>query len=180
MNCWKSININKEFGLKRMNFISFLTSILAFTILYVSVSIVHGRAPNKEAAFLPFLIISFFLPMLHTLMHILPLILMNKRVKFTCKKKYKCIPVISYKTKCHLTKRASFITAAAPTLMLTIPGITASYLLPDYYFYFLMVTSIHIGISFIDYLYIAYIWKAPKSAFIENRNDGFDILLKAQ
>ncbi|MFC3040687.1 DUF3267 domain-containing protein [Virgibacillus xinjiangensis] len=180
MNCWKSININKEFGLQRMNFISFLVSILAFTVLYVPVSIVHGRMPNNEAAFVPFLIVLFFLPMIHTLMHILPLIVMNKRVNFVYKKKYKCIPVISYSTKYHLTKKVSFITAGAPSLLLTVPGIAASYMFPEYYFYFLVLASIHIGMSFIDYLYMVYIWKAPKCAFIDNRHDGFDILLKAQ
>lgn len=179
MNCWKSVNLVKEFGYNRLFLVSFLIGLLTFIILYVPISIIHGASHVKETGFLPFIIALLFLPTLHSLTHILPLIIMNKRVKIFYKTNRWIVPVFRYKTKYHLTKTASLIVALAPTIFITIPAMTASYILKDYYVYFLLFTATHIGISFLDLLYVRHIIKAPKRAFIDNRNDEFDILIKA-
>src|SRR5699024_8819702 len=82
-------------------------------------------------------------------------------------------------TKSQLTKKVSLMVALAPTILITIPGIAASYMVADFYVYILLFTSVHIGISFIDFLYVVNIAKAPKKSFIENDRNGFDILIKA-
>ncbi|MEC5423699.1 DUF3267 domain-containing protein [Virgibacillus sp. C22-A2] len=179
MNCWKSINLTKEFGHSRLYIVSFLIGLLSFIFLYVPISIAQGTNHTNEAGFLPFIISLILLPTLHSLMHILPLILMKKRLKIIYKGKNKILPILNYYTKFHLTKKASLIVALAPTLLITIPGIAASYLFIDYSVYILLFTCVHIGITFIDFLYVLYIVKAPKKAFIENGNDGFDILIKS-
>lgn len=179
MNCWKSVNLVKEFGYNRLFLVSFLIGLLTFIVLYVPASIIHGTSHVKESGFLPFVIALLLLPTLHSLTHILPLIIMNKRVKVIYKTKKWIVPVFSYNTKYHLTKKASLIVAIAPTIFLTVPSMTASYISKDYYVYYLLFTAVHIGISFLDLLYINHIIKAPKKAFIENRNDEFDILIKA-
>ncbi|PAV29300.1 hypothetical protein CIL05_12965 [Virgibacillus profundi] len=180
MNCWKSINFNKEFGHNRIKLVSFLIGLLAFIFLYVPISIAQQSNNVNEAGFLPLMIALLLLPSFHSFMHILPLIIMNKRVKVFYQTKIKFLPVFNYYTKNHLTKKVSLIVALAPTFLITIPGIAASYIYADFYFYLLLFTSIHIGISFIDFLYAIHIIKAPKKAFIENRNNGIDILLKAR
>ncbi|GAB3060565.1 DUF3267 domain-containing protein [Virgibacillus ainsalahensis] len=176
MNCWKSINLNKEFGKQRLYFVSFLISLSAFIVLYVPASIIHHMKHVNEGGFILFLLALFLLPAIHAFMHILPLILMKRRVKVIYRTKYKLFPIINYYTKFHLTKKASIITAIAPTILLTVPGLAASYLMGDYYFYLLLLTSIHIGISFIDFIQIYHILKAPKKAYIDNRNNDIDIL----
>lgn len=179
MNCWKSVNIAKEFGYNRIFLISFLIGLLTFIILYVPISILHGASQVKESGFLPFAMALLLLPTIHSLTHILPLIMMNKRIKIICKKKRWITPVFNYNTRYHLTKKTSLIVALAPTIFITVPGIVASYIFKDFYVYFLLFTAVHIGISFMDILYVSHILKAPKKAFIENRNDEFDILIKA-
>src|SRR5699024_4312869 len=133
MNCWKSVNITKEFGLSRLYLVSFLTGLLAFIFLYVSFSILQGDIHVHESG-------------------IVPLIMMNKSVKFIYKTKNKKLPVFTYYTKSQLTKKVSLMVALAPTILITIPGIAASYMVADFYVYILLFTSVHIGISFIDFL----------------------------
>lgn len=179
MNCWKSINITKEFGLNRLYMISFLLGLLSFIFLYVPFSILHGDIRVNESGIIPLVIGLLFLPTIHTFMHILPLIIMNKRVKLKLKKSKKLLCLFTYYTKAHITKKATFVTLLTPSVFITLPGVIASYIFADYYVYWLIFAAVHIGISFSDFLSVLYIAKAPKAAFIENVNNGFDILIKA-
>lgn len=179
MNCWKSINLVKEFGYHRLLFVSFLVSLLAFIVLFVPVSISHHGSHVKESGLLIFIAALLLLPAAHSLAHIFPLIIMNKQVKVVCKMKNRFLPVFNYYTKYLLTKRTSLFVALAPTLFITIPGILVSCFYADYYVYILLFTAVHIGASFLDILYVFHIIKAPKKAYIEYANTGFDILLKA-
>ncbi|OZU87920.1 hypothetical protein CIL03_14555 [Virgibacillus indicus] len=180
MNCWKSINFTKEFGHRRLKLVSFLIGMLAFIFLYVPISITQNANAVNEAAFLPLIIALVLLPTVHSLMHILPLIIMNKRIKIYYNTKSKFLPVFNYYTQYHLTKKVSLLVALAPSILITIPGLIGSYLFAEVYVFILLFTCVHIGISFIDFLYVIHILKAPKSAFIENGNDGIDILLKTK
>jgi len=177
MNCYKSINITKEIGQNRLLIISMLIGILSFIILYVPYSLHHTSHMN-QTGLLPFLAILVFLPSIHSCMNILPLIIMQKRIKVHYKRKNKFFPAFNYYTASHLSKKAALACAIAPTLFITIPGLIASLLFPAFFVYILLLTCIHIGVTYIDFLRIKYIIKAPKRAFIQNVDDGFDILLK--
>ncbi|WP_188455219.1 DUF3267 domain-containing protein [Virgibacillus oceani] len=180
MNCWKSININKEFGMNRIYISSFLSGLMTFVFLYVPFSIIHGSTNVNEFGIFPFTAALILLPVIHTFMHILPLIMLKKRSKFNYRLKNKIKPSFTYYPNAYLSKPVSLLVALAPTLFITVPGLIASYLFQDFYVYILLFTSIHIGFSFMDFLYVIHIVKAPKKAFIENGKGGFDILVKAQ
>lgn len=179
MNCWKSVNITREFGMNRLYMVSFILGLLSFIFLYVPFSIFHGDIHVNESGIIPLFIGLIFLPTIHTFMHILPLIIMNKRVKLKYKKSKKVLSLFTYYTKGHVTKKATLAALLTPTVFITIPGVIASYIFADYYVYLLLFTAVHIGMSFIDFLSVLYIAKAPKAAFVENSNNGFDILIKA-
>lgn len=180
MNCWKSINVTKQYGLHRLYFISFLTGLLSFIILYVPVSILHGTHAVKEIGMVGFIAAILLLPMMHAVMHILPLILVKKRIN---PKKYSMrsllLPSLAY-TQHFMSKRMSIAIASAPTLFITIPGLIASCLFVEYDVYILLFTSAHIGFSYIDFLFIAHIYKAPKKSFVENGIHNFDILTEME
>ncbi|MFD1850000.1 DUF3267 domain-containing protein [Oceanobacillus bengalensis] len=179
MNCWKSIKFNKEFGKVRLFLISTSIGILTFIILYVPFSIIHDTHHVRESGIIPFIIAVSLLPSIHSIMHILPLIIMNKRVKVNYKRNMNCIPTFTYYTKTHVTKKVSLFVAISPTVFITLPGLIASFVFTDYYVYFLLYTCIHIGVTFIDFWFIVHVIQAPKKAYIHNENDGFDILLEA-
>ncbi|MEN1970268.1 DUF3267 domain-containing protein [Lentibacillus sp. N15] len=180
MNCWKTINFHKEFGLTRIYSISLLVGLVAFIFLYVPLSIVHGTPNMNKNGIIPFGLLLILLPGIHSFMHILPLIITNKRAKMNEKAKKFALPSLTYYPASRLSKQLSVLVALAPTFFLTLPGIIASYVLIDYDVYILLITAFHIGISFTDFLYIIHLTKAPKQAVIENENGGFAILIKAQ
>ncbi|WP_085992796.1 DUF3267 domain-containing protein [Oceanobacillus senegalensis] len=179
MNCWKTIKLRKEIGLNRIILTSFFLSILTFIIFYVPFSIYHGPNRSHEAGFIPFVISLCFLPTIHSFIHILPLIMMKKRVKINYKLKMKYVPIFTYYTKSHMNKNILIIVLLSPTVFITMPGMITTYLYAEYYLYSLLFTCIHVGVSYIDFWYLVQIKRAPKKAFIQNANDGLDILLKA-
>ncbi|WP_163971340.1 DUF3267 domain-containing protein [Oceanobacillus halotolerans] len=180
MNCWKSINLKKEYGHNRIYLVSFLIGLVSFLVLNVPFSIIHGSVVMNDVGFFFFIIALFFLPTMHSIMHILPLIVMNKRAKLLYNMKLKFVPVFYFYTKAHLKKSTSLIVTLAPTLLITIPGLIASYVFANSYIYILLLTCVHIAISFTDYLYVLHILKAPKKAIIENGQNGFDILIQPE
>lgn len=179
MNCWKSVNVRKEIGYSRLFHITIFISLITFLILYVPFSIIHKQIPMNDHGVLPLLVGILLLPSLHSLVHILTLILMKQRVKIKYKRKLKIIPILTYYTRTYITKKVSLINAIAPTVVITIPGILACYLFADYYLYILLFTCLHIGLTYIDFWCLTHIIKAPKEAIIQNESDGFDILLEA-
>ncbi|SHG66856.1 DUF3267 domain-containing protein [Ornithinibacillus halophilus] len=178
MNCWKSINLEKEYGRQWLKYISFLISLLTFITLYVPFSIIHGETNTNDSGIVYFIIALITLPILHTLSHMMPLIIAKKPVKMVFHKNRNRTPVLTYCTNAHISKTMSLLVAIAPTFFITLPGIMMSWLVVDYYVYTLILTSIHVGMTYVDFLYIHHIAKAPKKSFVENGNNGFDILLK--
>ncbi|SFA81399.1 Putative zincin peptidase [Lentibacillus halodurans] len=179
MNCWQNINFNKEFGINRLYLQSFLIGLLMFILLYIPFSVKHGTTDLEESGIIPLMIALFLLPIIHSFMHILPLIIMNKRARLIYRRNAIWFPIINYYTKKHLSKKASLLAAIAPTLLITIPGIMAIYLFSEYYIYFLIFTSAHAAMTFTDFLYIIYISKAPKRSYIENSTNEITILVSS-
>lgn len=178
MNCWKSIHIEREFGLSYIRGMSLITAVVAFIFSYLILSTYHGSHHVEEAGITFFLVSIICLPFLHLLGHVLPLILLKKPVKFTLYKKNRFLPICTYYTRTHLTKKVSILAALSPTFLITVPAIILGFYSIDYYVYISLFVSLHIGISFTDFIYISQIAKAPKTAIVEDGIRQFDVLLK--
>ncbi len=178
MNCWKSINITKEFGSNRVYLMSLLTGLLSFLLLYIPFSMIHGTHSMKDHGFLPLLIVLFFLPSMHRLMHIVPLVLFYKRLKVKFRFRGRMVPTFSYQCKSKLSKQTSIVMALAPTLLMTLPALFMACVFPNYYAYFVLFAAMNIGLSFTDYLYLNQFARAPRRCIIENAKEGYDILIQ--
>lgn len=178
MNCWKSVHLEKEFGLSYLRGMSLIISLTAFIIFYLMLSIYHGSHHVEEAGIIIFLAVISLLPILHVLMHVLPLILLKKPVKLALYKKNRKFPICTYYTRTYLTKKVSILIALSPTFLITLPSIITSFYFVDYYVYILAFVSLHLGMSFTDFIYIKQIAKAPKKAIVEDGIGQFDVLLK--
>lgn len=176
MYCWKSINVNDDFGISWLYIISFLISISAFSVMFIPLSIMHQTSTTSEIGILYLFFGLLFLPGIHSLMHVLPLMVMHKQTRVALRAKHGLFPAIHYHNKKYLTKRNFLFVMFAPTVFITLPGIVVSYIVADYYVYVLLFTSVHIGIAFQDFLYIYHLAKAPKKSFIDNGRTGIDIL----
>ncbi|WP_186579168.1 DUF3267 domain-containing protein [Aquibacillus kalidii] len=178
MNCWKTINVTRQVGINRIYLFSLIMLLLSFIFLYLPFSIIHQSHDIRDHGMFPLIIGLILLPLAHKLMHILPLLLVNRRIKFKCSMKNSFIPNISLLSRAKMSKNMVCFVLLAPTLFLTIPGLISSYLFADYYVYFLIFTSFNIGLSFTDFLYTKHLLEAPKKCIIENAGDGYDILVQ--
>src|SRR5699024_8632957 len=89
MYCWKTININKDMVLSWLYITSFLVSLFIFSVMYIPFSIIHKMASIQEIGILYLFIALLFLPLIHSLMHVLPLIVTNNHTRLVLKTKHK-------------------------------------------------------------------------------------------
>lgn len=178
MNCWKSVNMDKEYGQERRYFVSFLLGLFVFMLLYVPISIIHHKAFTNDAAFLPFAITFMLLPTIHSLLHLVPCILLGRSIRIVQRWKFKIFPVFYFCTKKHLSKTVSLLVTLAPTVIFTVPTLVASLMFKEIYVYTLILTATNIGLSLKDFIYAGHLLRAPKRSVIANRTCGLDILIK--
>lgn len=178
MTCWKTINLAREYGLYRINLVSVLVGLLSFILLYLPFSMALPPETIREDGLIPLLIALAALPTAHKLMHILPLLLLHKRIRLKWEKKFGLFPNFSFLAKSKMSKTTSMMILLAPTLLLTVPGIISGYLFPGYFVYFLVFTAVNIGSSCTDFFYIKQVFKAPRRCLVENARDGYDILIQ--
>jgi len=171
--------MNKEYGQERRYFVSFLIGILSFMLLYVPISIFHHQAftNDKVFVFIPFVVIFLLMPTIHSCLHILPSLFLGSSIRITLKWKFKVFPVFYFCTKSHLSKPLSLFISLAPTLLLTLPGIVASFAYKEFYVYTLILTAANLGLSLKDFIYAGHLMRAPKRSRITNRVSGIDILI---
>ncbi|GGD23879.1 DUF3267 domain-containing protein [Pontibacillus salipaludis] len=177
LNCWKSFNITKEFGSNRIYLLSSILGVISFILLYVPLAMVHQSHQVHDYGLLPLAASLFLLPAIHKLMHMIPLVLLNKRVRVRWKLKRGVMPTFSYRTCSTLSKTTSIMVALAPTVLLSVPGLITSFVFPNYFAYIILFTAVNIGLSFTDFLCVNQFMRAPKQCIIENVRDGYDILI---
>src|SRR5690625_1169115 len=119
MNCWKSIHIEKEFGLSYTRGMTLITAVIAFIFSYLILSTYHGSRRVEQAGIVFFVVSIICLPLLHLLWQVLPLILLKKPVIFTLYKKNRFLPTCTDYTRTHLTKKVSILAALSPTFLTT-------------------------------------------------------------
>lgn len=178
MNCWKSINLDKQYGLKRINLISCFIGLIAFILLYVPFSMIHLDNQVQQVGILIFLIVLVLLPTFHSFMHILPLIILNRRINLKITRK-RGLPIFTFYSLSHIHKNNYILSLLMPSIMITIPSMIIAFIFPTVYVYALLVAAVNIGLSFLDFLTFRLLWKAPNNAYVENGEEGFNILLEA-
>lgn len=176
MNCWKTINMSKDFGFYRLSFLSVISMIIAFIIIYLPINLLFPQVHFKEGPFLLFILLLFGLVMLHKFLHIIPLLLSGNRMTYQLKF-YSFIPTIRIKP-CYSTKKLDMLLSLiAPFIIITLSLTLLGIQFPFYMHYFCMATAFHIGICIPDFIFINQIIKAPKKCYIEEYDDGFEVLI---
>lgn len=178
MNCWKTVNITKQVGFHRVFILSILFGLFGFILLYLPLSIIHRTPVMEDYGLLPLMFGFAFMPLVHKLMHILPLLCTNRQFKLEWKIKKRVFPDFKVCQNTKTSKPILILALLAPTLFLTLPLIIASYAIPSFYAYFLLFASINLGLSYVDFLYVNHVLKAPKKCVIANADQGYDILIQ--
>lgn len=178
MNCWKSVNISHDYGSSRVQLMSIILGLVSFLVLYVPFSMYHSVGKIHENGIYLFLIALFLLPSMHKLTHILPAIMLYKRLQVKFKWKNIMFLTLCYKLESPLTKFSSIFLALGPSILLTLPLLIMANLFIGYMPYLMLLASFNIALSFTDFLYVHHFFKAPKRCIIEEAKDGYDILIK--
>jgi hypothetical protein len=177
MNCWKSINIYRDYGSLRLTLFSIIIMVTYFIVFYLLVSAFHHGKQFSEVGLLPFIIgLTIILP-LHKLIHIIPLWLSGKKVEVILTSYKRFIPCFSFCCDEKLPRNVTIISMISPFIIFTGIAIIGSYTLPHLFHYFAIFSAINVGLSTIDFLYLSQLLKAPRHSIIENSNVGFDILI---
>ncbi|MFC4403176.1 DUF3267 domain-containing protein [Gracilibacillus xinjiangensis] len=178
MNCWDTINVEKKLGVSRIIILSLIFGLLSFITLYLPFTFIHTKAVIQDYGFIPLLAGLAILPILHKLFHVIPLKISNKQLKITWAFALYFIPYLKVCSNTKTSKPILLIALVAPTIFITIPCIIAGYLYPSYYPYLLLYGAVNLSLSYVDFIYIKHLWKAPKKCIISNDEQGYDILIK--
>ncbi|QFT88260.1 hypothetical protein FIU87_06370 [Bacillus sp. THAF10] len=176
MNCWKSIDLTRQYGFHRITLISFIVTLLSFIVFYLSFSLYYHDITVSSANFGWFILALAAIFTLHKLCHALPLIATLNQVAFQWKFKW-FMPYMKIKTKKPFTKLQSYVVFMAPFAILTTSFVLLSHIFPSYYHYFSILTAVNIGLCIPDFIYVKLIQRAPSKCQIEELDHGYDILI---
>ncbi|NGP43904.1 DUF3267 domain-containing protein [Bacillaceae bacterium SIJ1] len=177
MNCWKSINLEHEFGSKRLRLLASVTTIFAFILLYLPIDLLINVPPQDDALVL-FAALLLTQP-LHVVLHYLPF-------RFAKQKAGVCIqwvhrfPVVQMKYPRQITKPLMVSSLWAPTFIGTPILFSLILLFPQYAHFISMAAALNIGLSTTDYAYLIAMSRAPKHSVIEKHNENYEVLIQKQ
>ena len=177
MNCWKTINLSKDVGQHRILFISMLTTVFIFILTYLPINLLLPNVHLKDEHFFMFVISLLSMIPIHKLLHAIPLLISGSRVSMKIKFFY-LLPVIQIKTSQSIKKRNMLISLISPFLIVTIVLLLGSMFFPSYVHYFCIAMALHIGICVPDFMISKHILRAPKMSFIEEFDDGYEVLVR--
>jgi hypothetical protein len=177
MNCWKTINLSRDYGFHRLFFLSFLTSILAFILLFLVWNMIFDSKQLEDNGLLYVMIMAVLLLPGHQVVHLGALLLLRKKVQLKVQK-IGIFPKVSIKYCELLSKPAAVLTVLAPLFFFSTILLILGLFFPQYIHYFSILAAINIGICVSDLLYSYQFMKAPKKCMLEENNGGYDILIQ--
>ena len=176
MHCWKSINLNKQYGVNRILLLSILTMLLAFITLFTFLSLTFSVHTYRDDYAFFFLMALIFLYPTHKFLHFIPLIFMCKKVTFEFKS-YNFIHDFPLKMKDPVSKKYFLFTLLTPFSFITILLFVCTISYPAYAHYFTILLSVHFGICVSDFITLWNLLKSPQKCLVEKSEDGFEILI---
>ncbi|TXC89716.1 DUF3267 domain-containing protein [Metabacillus litoralis] len=177
MNCWKTINLSKDVGLHRISFISMLTMICVFILTYLPINLFFSKVHLKDGHFLMFVLLMVSMIPIHKILHALPLLLCGCRVEMKIKFYY-MFPSFQLKACNGIKKHNMLISLLTPFIVFTTVFLYGSILFPAYMHYFSIAMAFHIGLCVPDFIFIKHLLLAPRSCFVEEFDDGFEVLVQ--
>lgn len=177
MNCWKTINLSKDYGFHRLIIVSVLTMMITFISIYLPLVVVFPSVQLKEGNFLLFLLLMACVVPCHKLLHAVPLWMSGYRVSLKMKLQA-YVPVIYIKTNCNVNKTNMLLSLLTPFLAITALMIAGLMNFPSYLHYFSLGIAFHTGLCITDFIFLNQLVKAPKKCVIEEADESFEILFQ--
>ncbi|MFT8323199.1 MAG: DUF3267 domain-containing protein [Bacillus sp. (in: firmicutes)] len=177
MNCWKTINLQRQYGLQRIFIISSLTMILTFLFLYVPITTYFAQNRLNDNYFSLFLLCLVLVYPIHKLLHLLPMVPLGDKVKKKLDVQYRFFPIICIRADEPIGKFHFLFASITPFIVLNITFIACCFLFTHYVHYFLILFAYHFGICVPDFIRMKNLWKSPSKCYVEENEHGFEILV---
>ncbi|MFP5200856.1 MULTISPECIES: DUF3267 domain-containing protein [Bacillus] len=167
MNCWKTINLEKDYGYTRMMISAISLAILFFIMAFLCFQLTHPetRLSSHNAPFFAVLLLVTLL--VHRVVHLIPV--MKNKKKMTLFMKRNCWQ--------RVPKKVMLFSLLSPFCVISPVYFVLGVAFPMYAHYFIIIASIHAGYCLPDFLFAWKLLKAPKSCIIDQAQDEFDILV---
>ncbi|SFE26531.1 DUF3267 domain-containing protein [Alteribacillus iranensis] len=179
MNCWKSINVKKEYNTFRLLLLSILSMILSFIFSYLIFSLSHPGIVFAEIGMANTILFFLLLFPLHLVLDTIPLWLAGVRMKLRRHQPNKSkILVVTMESKKPIGRNMYMLAVLFPTFFVGILSVWGALLFPSYAHLFIVLFSFNMGLSVYDFVYVKPLFSAPKHSYIEQKQNGLDILLK--
>ncbi|SDH55947.1 Putative zincin peptidase [Alteribacillus persepolensis] len=182
MNCWKSINLGKEYTPSRLVLLSVGCMILTFILSFLVFSFYYMDIRHAELSMVKTLSVLALLYPIHALLHFIPLWLAGAKTQTVIsqrkKGKKQKFPFITLTFTKPIGRNFYVLAMLFPTLFIHTIAFIGALLFPPFMFYFLLVLSLNTGLSVYDFIYVKQLHGAPRHCFIEQKRNRIDILLK--
>lgn len=176
MHCWKTINVQKQYGHDRIFLLSMIVVFAVFFCFYISINVFrHG--PISDDLFLVFLGGFLLIYPLHKLLHFIPIAGLKQRLRFSIITRLGFIPTLNMRIHEPVMKSHYMISLIIPFITINSGLIISAILFPSFRHYFAILLAYHCGLCLIDLLYFKHLLKTPKKALIEETDKGFQILI---
>jgi hypothetical protein len=177
MNCWKTVNFSKQYGNNRLFILSLFTTLLSFIILYVPIAYL-SVSPLKSNHFLLLVLGLIFMYPIHKLLHFLPILHLGNRVKKTVELLCGVMPIISVRVHEPLGKWTFLLALFCPFFIIGSIIMSGFILFPNYSHYLTILLAYHIGMCVADFIRAKNVLFAPNHSYIEENDEGFEILVR--
>ncbi|MCQ6273396.1 DUF3267 domain-containing protein [Bacillus sp. V3B] len=177
MHCWKEINLNKHYGTQRVFILSFLTMLFTFILLYVPANYIFEPTSLNDKYILLLMAGLWLMYPVHKIIHYMPLIYLKNKIKKSFVVKYCIFPVMQIQVIEPIAKWLFLLSLIAPFIVINSLLVGAFYLFNQYVHYFIILLAYHIGLCVSDLICAKNVLRAPNQAYIEENEDGFEILV---
>ncbi|MFD2703966.1 DUF3267 domain-containing protein [Salibacterium lacus] len=179
MNCWKSINVKRDYHTSRLMIFSFSMIIVTFILGYLGLSLYHRNDAYTELSMLHTLLFLILLFPVHTFLHVIPLRFAGVHIDWSrllFRRKRKAMQFLKFTRP--VTRNYYIGAMIFPACIINVGAAAGAFLFPSLMHYFVLVFSFNSGLAVYDLIYIKQLLGAPRHCYIEQNRNGLDILVK--
>jgi hypothetical protein len=175
MNCFKAINLIRDYGKLRLGLMSTLFSLTYFIVYFMLFRMFHSETIYMQTGLLPILSLALVIIPMHTLLHCIPIWLTGKRA-------WMVLADYRYSFYCRipdvLPKKTALFAVSFPLVVITSIALVGPLAFPEYLHVFAIVSTLNMFYCLKDLIYIFHLWNAPKDSYLEDSPTGFQIIVR--
>lgn len=176
MHCWKILNIERQYGMRKMYAIAIIHGVLAFSFSYALLNLFNHEIYNDHY-FWAFCIALVFIYPLHKLLHFLPLYRYRHQISFRIRRKLFGIRTIHMRVREPIQKNLYIFSLLCPFFIINTALLLIAIFLPTITHFATILIGVHSLLCAFDYIYVKHLLISPANAMIEETPRGYEILV---